>query len=42
MQSLLFAYMDELLFKFCTESFCCARVEIKEFDKTEWKLTFEA
>jgi hypothetical protein len=32
MQSLLFKYMDEMLFKFCSDSFCVKRVEITTLD----------
>jgi SHS2 domain-containing protein len=32
MQSLLYAYMDELLFHFSSDSFCCKRIEFSEFD----------
>lgn len=42
MQSLLFAYLDELLFLFCTEGICCKRVSIQEFDVEEFKLVFTA
>lgn len=32
MKSLLFNYMDELLFKFCSDSFCVKKVEISLLD----------
>ena len=41
MHSLLFAYMDEMLFRFSTDGFICARVEIIEFDKDKYKLTLK-
>ena len=33
MQSLLFAYMDEFLYRFSTDSFCCVEAEILSFDR---------
>ena len=38
MDTLLFKYMDELLFRFCTDNFCCKVVEIIEFDKVNFKI----
>lgn len=38
MDTLLFAYMDEFLFYFSTESFCCKEVEIVEFDRVEFSV----
>lgn len=32
MESLLFKYMDEMLFKFCSDSFCVKKVEISLLD----------
>ena len=38
MDTLLFAYMDEFLFHFSTESFCCKQVEILSFDREQFSL----
>ena len=38
MYSLLFAFLDELLFRFCTDGFCCRRATIIEFNREEFKL----
>ncbi len=38
MQSLLYNYMNELLFKFITDSFCAARVVINEFDRESFTI----
>ena len=38
LQSLLFAYMDELLFRFNSDGFCCVRVIIHHFDNIEFNL----
>ena len=38
MQSLLFAYMDELLFRFSTDSFCCVKVDIVNFDRENFEI----
>jgi SHS2 domain-containing protein len=38
MESLLFSYMDELLFQFNGDYFVCKRVEIVEFDRDQWKI----
>eukprot|EP01038_Epipyxis_sp_PR26KG_P010488 gene10488-14095_t len=38
MQSLLYNYMNELLFKFSTDSFCTVKVDIKEFDRENFKI----
>jgi SHS2 domain-containing protein len=42
MQSLLFAFMDEMLFRFCTEAFICAKIDIIKFDKEAFKIDFKA
>ena len=42
MQSLLFTYMDELLFRFCTDGFCCARVEILSFNRENFEINVRA
>lgn len=39
LQSLLFAYMDEMLFRFCTDGFCFKRVEIIDFNLTSFSIT---
>lgn len=39
MKSLLFKYMDEFLFRFSTDGFCCKKATILEFDKKAFKLT---
>lgn len=38
MESLLFNYMHELLFKFNTDYFCAVKVEIIEFDRENYKI----
>jgi SHS2 domain-containing protein len=38
MQSLLFRYMDEFLFRFCSDGFCCKQVTIIEFDREKFKI----
>ena len=38
MKSLLFKYMDEMLFKFCSESFCVKKVELSAFDTDTFKI----
>lgn len=35
LHTLLFAFMDEMLFRFCTDGFCCVRVEILNFQRSE-------
>ena len=42
LQSLLFNYMDELLFRFCTDGFCCARVDILRFDRDKHEIQLRA
>lgn len=42
LHSLLFSYMDELLFRFCTEGFCCVKVDIKKFDRENFNIDFLA
>jgi len=37
-QSLIFAYLDELLFRFSTEGFCCVQVSITNLDLTNYVL----
>ena len=41
MQSLLFAFLDELLFKFHTEMLVCTQLRITKLDRKAWKLTAE-
>lgn len=41
MQSLLFAYMDEMLFRFCTDGFCFVKVEIVNFDKKLFEIALK-
>ena len=36
--TLVFAYLDELLFRFCSEGFCCARVTIEMLDRERFAL----
>ena len=38
MHSLLFNYLDELLFVFSTELFVPLELQITEFDRDEWQL----
>ncbi len=38
MQSLLYNYMNELLFKFITDNFCAVRVVINEFDRESFTI----
>ena len=42
MESLLFTYMDEFLFRFCTDGFCCVRVEILNFDREKFEIQLKA
>lgn len=39
MQSLLYNFMQELLFKFITDCFCAVRVSITNFDRENFQLT---
>ncbi len=38
MHSLLFNFLDELLFIFSTELFVPAELHISEFDRSEWRI----
>jgi SHS2 domain-containing protein len=42
LQSLLFAYMDEFLFRFCTDSFCPVKVEIISFNRNNFEILLKA
>jgi SHS2 domain-containing protein len=42
LESLLFTYMDEFLFRFCTDGFCCVRVEILGFDREKFEIQLKA
>lgn len=39
LESLLYNYMNELLFKFITDSFCAVKAEITEFDRDSFTVT---
>jgi hypothetical protein len=41
LQSLLFAFLDELLFGFGTEFFVCKEIRILELDRSTWTITAE-
>ena len=38
LQSLLFKYMDEMLYKFCSDSFCVKKVEISKMDLDSYEI----
>ena len=42
MQSLLFKYLDEFLFRFCTDYFCCKKAQIIEFDREKFIIRLQA
>ena len=42
MQSLLFKYLDEFLFRFCTDYFCCKKAQIIEFDREKFSIRLQA
>jgi len=42
MQSLLFKYLDEFLFRFCTDYFCCKKAQIIEFDRKNFSIRLQA
>ena len=39
LQSLLYNYMNELLFKFSSDAFCTVRADISHFDKENFSIT---
>ena len=39
MQSLLYNYMDEFLFQFCTDGFVARRVQVLSFDREAFAIT---
>ncbi len=39
MQSLLYNYMQELLFKFITDSFCAVRVTVTDFNREAFQMS---
>jgi SHS2 domain-containing protein len=41
LQSLLFQFLDELLFTFSTEFFVCKELRITTFDKDNWRIVAE-
>lgn len=41
LQSLLFQFLDELLFTFSTEFIVCKELCIKEFDRDAWRIVAE-
>ena len=41
MQSLLFAFLDELLFTFHTEFLVCKELTVTQLDREDWKITAE-
>jgi len=38
MESLLFRWMDEFLFRFCSDQFCCKKATIISFDREKFKI----
>jgi len=40
MHSVLFAFLDELLFVFSTDFFCCKEIEVTSFDRSTWTIHF--
>ena len=42
MQSLLFAYMDEFLFRFSTDGFCCVKADIVKFNRDIFEIEIVA
>jgi hypothetical protein len=41
LSSLLFSFLDELLFGFATDLFVAREITIKEFDREHWKIVAE-
>ena len=42
METLLFKFLDELLYMFSTNLFCCVKFEIETFDKNEFHIIGKA
>jgi hypothetical protein len=42
MDSLLFAFMDEFLFRFSTDSFCCVKADILSFNRDTFEIIVRA
>lgn len=42
MHSLLFAYMDEFLFRFSTDGFICVKADILSLDKETFEIKLKA
>ncbi len=38
MHSLLFAYMDEILFRFCSDAYMCVKVDVVKLDREKYTL----
>lgn len=38
LESLLYAFLDELLFEFCTTFFVAKEIKITEFDRQAWRI----
>ena len=38
LSSLLYNYLDELLFRFCTDGFCCKYIKILELNKDPFRI----
>ncbi len=38
MQSLLYNYLEEFLFKFCSDYFCCKKATILSFDRENFEI----
>lgn len=42
LESLLYSFMDEMLFRFSTDGFCCAQVKVLDFSRSEYKIRIRA
>lgn len=42
LESLLYSFMDELLFRFSTDGFCCANMQVVNFDRENFRLLLKA